>query len=159
MQNVYICPATIENLEESIHQPSEEGQYIWAFNSRKKSENDHALCKEGDIFLLGKIKEGFTALGIVLSKMIYEPKDDNWPVRSPSRTHWKHAFVLKVTRITLEFAVVNELMGRRKNAYWRTQARLNNPYRGRVLEYLYQTFPHEALENTIPLPESPSAVL
>ena len=93
--NVWLCPATLENLRKSIL-AQHNGSYIWAFNEERKKSWDS--LRIGDICVFGNLNStqniGYKYLCYVTGKRILEGVDDQWPFRSPSGTLWRYAFTL-----------------------------------------------------------------
>jgi hypothetical protein len=93
--NIWICPASAENLRLTIENPLD-GKYIWAFNSKRKGQ--WTQLRLGDMCLLGNIAEryslGYKYVSFVVGKEELDNTQDSWPFRSPSGTPWKYAFYL-----------------------------------------------------------------
>jgi len=126
--NIWICPATIPNLDKTIHNTHND-EYCWALNATSKGRNLFNKLKIGDKCIFGNLKEGigFTRIGIVKNKRLMTELEINlWPIPSPSNTHWKYIFELdniKICNITPYIA--RQLRGWNSTKQtWRTQTLL-----------------------------------
>lgn len=93
--NIWICPASPENLRLTIEQPLN-GKYVWAFNSNRKKQWDS--LRIGDMCIFGNIDKrytlGYKYVSFVIGKEELDHTQDTWPFRSPSGCPWKYAFYL-----------------------------------------------------------------
>lgn len=93
--NVWLCPATVENLQKSIINQYNDS-YIWALNANRKKSWD--FLRIGDICIFGNLNAkqniGYKYMCYVTGKRILEGLDDQWPFRSPSGTPWRYAFTV-----------------------------------------------------------------
>jgi hypothetical protein len=123
MKNIWICPASKENLEMTIKNKYN-GQYVWALNANRKKSYEQ--LQSGDICLFGSLRmnQGFRYLGIVKDKKILTEYEDNWPFKTPSGTFWKYSFTLDIYEINIEPDKMRELRGFSRRQGWQQQTNL-----------------------------------
>lgn len=93
--NIWICPASLENLELTIKNPHN-GKYAWAFNAKKRGQWNRLQI--GDMCLFGNLKKpnnlGYKYISYVIGKEEISDTEDKWSFRSPSGTAWRYVFYL-----------------------------------------------------------------
>jgi hypothetical protein len=129
-RNVYICPASRQNLEFSIIN-SYKGKYVWALNDNRKKTWDN--LKRNDICIFGSKKDGFNYIAKIKKTFIKSESNDDWPFKTPSGGYWKYCFYLTKP---IKISTINLREIRQDDKHFQSQTKLTSEQSIRVIRMI-----------------------